>query len=366
MRFREDLYVNGYDMGTSGTITFNIDYSDIISMIAIQFNATNGASGNKNNPIESNVSKIELVDGSDVLWSLPGDVAFAHYNQLTGKQPKQYYSGAISDSQWVVIPIMFGRYLYDPTYAFNPNAFRNPQLKITFDEASIRAAGATGFVSDSFTCSVLYSLVEDGEAPRGFFTAKDIYDYTSLASGDTTIDLPTDYPYRNLMVRAYQAGQWFGTNVSNYKLTCDGGKFVPFDLPTDRWEILHKDRLPSVHRAVYTITDDAETHQLWLGIVNENSIHSHVPGDIATTSSPANGQVTVGHKTHAGAAVNANPVHIFAKGWHPHNLLIYPFGRPDNPEEWFVAPEYNSIKLVLTNANAAAEVNVCLEQVRLY
>ncbi|NIW97369.1 MAG: hypothetical protein GWN13_03820 [Phycisphaerae bacterium] len=366
MRFREDLYVNGYDMGTSGTVSFNVDYSDVISQISIQFNATNGASGNKNNPIESNITSIELVDGSDVLWSLPGDVAFAMYNQVTGKQPKQYYTGAISDGGWVVVPILFGRYLYDPVYGFNPIAFRNPQLKITFDEATIRAAGATGFVSDSFTCSVLYSIMEDVPAPRGFLTAKDVYDYTTLASGDTTIDMPTDYPYRLLMSRVYEAGQWFGTNVSNYKLTCDGGKFVPFDLPTDRWEILHKDRLPMVHRGIYTVCDDGETHQLWLGIVDENSIHSHVAGDIATTSSPANGQVVIGHKTHAGAAVNANPVHMIATGWHPHNLLVYPFGRLDVPEEWFDARAYNSVKFVLTNGNAGAEANVCVQQVRMY
>lgn len=366
MKVREDLYVNGYDMGTSGTVTFNIDYSDIISMIAIQFNGTNGASGNVNNPLELNVSKIELVDGSDVLWSLPGDVAFAYYNQMTGKQPKQYYSGALSDSQWVVVPIQFGRFLYDPVYAFNPNAFRNPQLKITFDEATVRAAGATGFVTDSFTCSVLYSLVEDGPAPRGFFTCKDVYDYTSLASGDTSIDLPTDYVYRSLFVRCFEAGQWFGTNVSDYKLTCDGGKYTVFDLPADRWEIVHKDRLPIVHRGVYTVTNDGDTHQLWIGIVDENSIHSHGGGYIATTSSPANGQVTVAHKNHDGSAVNANPVHMIAYGWHPHNLLIYPFGRSDVPEEWFVSSAYNNIKFVLTNANAGAEVNVCVEQVRMY
>lgn len=366
MRFREDLLVNGYDMGTSGTVTFNIDYSDVISQISIQFNATNGTDGNKNNPVESNISKIELVSGSDVLWSLPGDVAFSLYQQVTGKQPKQNDTGATSGSPWVVIPILFGRFLYDPLYGFNPLAFRNPQLKITFDEATIRAAGTDSFSTDSFTCSILVSLMEDTEPPRAFFTAKDIYEYTSLASGDTTIDMPTDYPYRLLMARAYAAGVWFGTNVSDYKLTCDGGKFVVFDLPTDRWEILAKDRFPMVSRGIYRQAADGETCQLWLGIPFEVSIHNHGGSDIVNAYSPSNGQVQFTKKAHDGSAGAAGPVHILAQGWHPHNVLMYNFGRLDEPAEWFDVRQYNSVKFVLTNDTAGAEVNVCVQQVRPY
>ena len=52
MRIRDYVQEKQYDMGVSGTVTFNLDYTDPISHIDLMFEATNGASGNKNNPIK--------------------------------------------------------------------------------------------------------------------------------------------------------------------------------------------------------------------------------------------------------------------------------------------------------------------------
>lgn len=366
MRFRDDLLTVDYDMGTSGTVSFNVDYSDPISAIVLEFNATNGASGNKNNPIEANISEIQLVDGSDVLWSLPGDVAYGYVTQEYGRQNNQYYSGAISDGQWVVITIPFGRYLYDREYALNPRAHRNPQLKITFDEATIRAAGATGFVSDSFTVTALCVLMEGVEAPRGFLTCKDVYDYTSLASGDTQIDLPTDYIYRQLMLRIYEQGQWFGSNVSHLKLNADGGKFTMFDMGMGWFQDRMFTTYPPVSRGIYTVADDGDTFCTWLGIGLTDATRSHNAGRICTATSHVGSQITTAHKNHDGSAVNAAPIHILVTGWMPQNVLQYNFGRLLVPEEWFDPRVFNSVKLYLTNGNAGAEVNVCLQQLRTY
>lgn len=366
MRFRDDVLSVDYDMGTSGTIQFNLDYSDPISQIYMEFNATNGASGNKSNPIELNITNIEIVDGSEVLWSLPGEVAYGVYTQEYGRQGNQYHSGAANDGQWVVITIPFGRYLYDTVYSFNPNAHRNPQLKITFDEATVRAAGATGFVSDSFTVTVMCALMEDVEAPRGFLMSKDLYDFTTVASGDQQIDLPTDYPYRQLMVRIYELGTWFGSNISNVKLNCDGGKFVPFDMGIGWFQDRMMQTYPPISRGLYTITDHGDAHATFVGVSLTDAIRAHAAGRIATAASVSGSQITVSLVDTGGTPVNASPVHLLFTGWMPHNILMYNFGRLQVPQEWFDARQYNSVKLYLTQGNAAAEVNVCLQQVRPY
>lgn len=366
MKIRDDVLVSQDDMGTSGTKIYNLDYADPISGLDLLIEATNGATDNKNNPIERNVSKIEIVDGGEVLWELPGDVAYALFSQLNGAPPHEYHTGATSDTPYVTIPVRFGRELYDPELALAPRNFRNPQLKITFNEATVNAAGATGFVSDSFNLTILAHLMEEAPAPGGYLMCKDIKEFTSLASGDDTVDMPVDHPWRLLMVRAYEAGVDFRSSISNYKLSCDGGKFIPFDSHVRSL----MDRMAEIFRptwkAGYDVGDDGDTFQTWIGLDIGQAIHSHTASKIVTASSFWPGQFTVNVYTDAGVAANDCTQHWKCDGWCPHNLLLIPFGRLHVLGEYFNAPQYGTVKLYLTQGNEGAEVNVCLQQYRTY
>ena len=306
------------------------------------------------------------MDGSDVLWSLPGDVAYALYTQLNGEHGNEYYTSTPSSTQKCNIVLNFGRFLYDPDYAFNPRAHRNPKLNITFDEATVRAAGATGFVSDSFTVTIISSLMEDIPAPRGYLMCKDVYEYTSLASGDTQIDMPTDYPYRMLITRIYESKVFYATDVNHFKMNVDGGKYTVFDMATVYFRDIMFNRFKPCTRYAYDQTDDGEEHQTWIGFYIDDSIRGHQGNRIVTASSPSSGYISYYVKDNDGVGVDASPVHYSSRGWMPHNTLMYPFGRLDVPEEWFDARQYNSVKLYLTNGGAGAEVNVAVQQVRYY
>lgn len=366
MRIRHDVLEDAGDMGTSGTKLYKLDYQDLISEISIRIAATNGADANQSNPIERNITTIEVVDGAEVLWSLPGDVAYALFTQLAGKPGSTYNTGAVSDSPYVEIPIRFGRFLYDPVLAFDPRKFKNPQLKITFDEATVRAAGATGFVSDSFTASILVHLMESAPAPRGFLMAKDIYDFTSLGSGDERVPMPVDYPYRMIMVRAYESGVAYDATLTSYKLSCDGGKFIPFDMAASYMQDLMTQVFPVVEREGYTRADSGDTLQTWLALNVRQAIHAHSTDMIIMASSFWPSQFTVNYMDGAGVVGSGKSLHWTVAGWAPHNTLFIPFGRPEVIEEWFDAPGYGKINLFLTQGNADAEVNVCLQQYRKY
>ena len=366
MRTRHDVLVSGGDMGTSGTKSYKLDYQDPISEISIRISATTGSSANVNNPIERCISKIEVVDGSEVLWSLPGDVAYALFTQLAGKPGNTYNTGGISDGAYIEIPIRWGRFLWDPVLAFDPRKFKNPQLKITFDEATVRAAGVTGYVSDSFAANIMVHLMENAPAPRGFLMAKMIYDFTSLGSGDEVVPMPTDYPYRMIMVRCYESGQAYDGGIDHYKLNCDGGKFIPFDMSATFVQDLMTQIFPIVEREGYDYGGSGDTFQTWLALNVRQTLHSHTTNNILAASSFWPSQFTANMIDHAGAGVSNKAFHWSVAGWSPHNTMFIPFGRPDVIEEWFNAQGYGKINLNLTQGNAGAEVNVCLQQLRTY
>lgn len=366
MKIRDDVLIVRQDMGTSGTKTHELDYADPISGLDILVEAQNGATSNKSNPVERNISKIEIVDGSDVLWSLPGDVAYSLFSQEYGHPGKEDYVGAGGGYPHVQIPIRFGRELYDPDLALVPANFKNPQLKITFDEATVRAAGADGFLSDSFNLSIVAHLMEEAGSPSGFLMAKDIYDFTTVASGDEKVPMPTDYPWRQLLVRAYESGVFVLSSVTNYKLNCDGGRFFPFDMHSryvaDRMQEFY---MPTSKKG-YSTVDDADVIQTWMALNSGYSIFTHTADRIVGASSFFPSQFTVSCYTDAGVAVDGGAVHWMCEGYAPHNTLFLPFGRLNEMAEWFQAQQYGKVELYLTQANAGAEVNVCVQQLRTY
>lgn len=366
MNVRDDVLEVRDDMGTSGTKTYNLEYTDIISGLDLLIEATNGATSNKSNPVERNITTIEIVDGSDVLWSLPGDVAYALFSQEYGHPPKEDYCGAGGGSPYVQIPIRFGRELYDPQLALDPKKFKNPQLKVTFDEATVRAASATGFSSDSFNLSIVAHLMEKAGVPAGFLMAKDLYDFTTAASGDERVDMPIDYPYRQLMIRVYEAGVFVLSSITNYELNCDGGKFKPFDMHSRYVADRMCEIYPPTSKKGYSTVDDADVIQTWVALEAAASIYGHTSSTIASASSFWPSQFTVQTYTHAGVAVNGQAVHWECEGWAPHNTMFLPFGRLNEMAEWFDAPNYGSVRLYLTQANANAECNVCVQQYRRY
>jgi hypothetical protein len=366
MRFRDNVLEVRKDMGTSGTLTFNLDYADPISQIDLLFEATNGATYNKASPLETCVSKIEVVDGSDVLYSLPGDVAFGTYCHLANRLPKMHRTENASDTPYVVIPIMFGRYLYDQVYAFNPVAHRNPQLKVTFNEATVNAAGNTGFVSDSWNLSIVTRLMEDAAAPRAFLMQKEIETFTSLASGDHVVEMPTDYPYRALIVRAYEANIDCRSSLTGYKLSCDGGKFIPIDYHSRYLEGIMFTHFKQLEVGSVIMASNASNSQHWVGYSYKGAGNAVAQGYIFGASTWGSGRVSSYLTQHDGTAANNVGVTILVNGLAFQNCMIIPFGRLDYPEEWFVAPGYGNVKLYLTQGNAGAEVNVCLQQARLY
>lgn len=366
MRIRDDMLRVQDDMGISGTLIYNIDYSDPISEIELLFEATNGATSNIGNPLEWCIEKIEVVDGSDVLYSMPGDVALALWMHTHNKVPYAFRSEHADAVPQLSVPLGFGRYLYDPMYALNPIAHRNPQLRITFDEAAITAAGATGYVTDSFQLSIQCKLMEGGDAPRGFLMAKDIYDYTTAASGDERIDMPTDYPWRCLAVRVYEAGIDLRTSVTNVELNCDGGRYIVFDKGTQYVVNKMAEQCKPLNIDLEAVLSDGVATEHYVGIAKQGAVGDGTGAYIMGATSWAAGQIAALVKLHDGTTAASQLGFANVSGWAVHNTILVPFGRLDVTEEWFDPRLHNNVRLYLTQGNAGAEVNVAVQQLRPY
>ena len=218
------------DLGASGTKIIDINIKDVISRIVINMFTTNVGTTMAAHPA-ANIEKIEIVDGSDVLFSLTGAQAQGlNFYGRNGKIPytslKTYATG-----QRAIFGIDFGRFLYDPVLAFDPTKFRSPQLKITWDEANAESTTTTN------ECEVLaYIFDEQKVSPTGFLMHKEIYSYTVGTTGYEYIELPTDFIVQQIYAKAFLAPYGITSIWDGFKLSEDNDRRIPVDLTCDELE----------------------------------------------------------------------------------------------------------------------------------
>lgn len=230
MRTRVATILAAEDLGASGTKIIDINIKDVISRITVNFFSTNGGTTIAAHPA-ANIEKIEVVDGSDVLFSLSGfQTQGINFYDHGGKVPytslRTYASG-----QRAIFSIDFGRFLYDPLLAFDPKKFTNPQLKITWDETNAQADTTEN------ECEVLAHIFDEFvPEPGGFLMTKEIYSYTVGTTGYEYIDMPTDYITQQIFAKAFLAPYGMTSIFDAFKLSEDNDKRIPLDLSSDELE----------------------------------------------------------------------------------------------------------------------------------
>lgn len=366
MKTRNLYLENTLTLGDSGTKTINLDMKDPITALQLNFGATNGATSNLGNPIIHNITKVEIVDGSDVLYSMPGHILRGLVSTLAGKVISEYPTEQANDTPIEPLVIPFGRYLYDTEFALNPQAFRNLQLKISWNLANVRAVGATGYVTGSLTLNVIAKLMSEVPAPKGFLMTKDIYDFTSVGAGDERIDMPTDYPYRALAVRVYEISQDLISNITNVKLSIDGDKEIPLDMETGDLRHYMLDYFPILEHSIKVRASNETVIETWMGLSLGGDVSPGASGYILGASEWWKSQLYPWVLTHAGVAANNVVTFLTDRGCCFENTFVYPFGRIMDPETWFNVRGLNSLKLYLTNGDAGAAVDVAVQQYRNY
>jgi len=211
------------DQAIAGTDIFLLPKQGIISNLLMEFQPRSG-SENQDIFVADAVTKVEVIgNGSTVICSLDGrqiQASMAH-DDLKMPPDKEY---SPSGGCWGYFDIRFGRYPGDQKYALDCSKWDSLELKVTYDLAAGGTIGTSGFTTTTAYVSIygLYSPDGAGLAPVGFIKKAEKKTYTTAYENDEDLALPTDYPYRRLLLFAethacytYQAFQYVTIDVNN-------------------------------------------------------------------------------------------------------------------------------------------------------
>lgn len=359
-----------YQLVQTDTQTYDkkLDLTDPISAILLEILCTNGATSNKDNWLTDIVTKIEVVDGSEVLYSVTGIELAALQWYWTKKVPPMFFSEAGGGGQRMRLTIPFGRYLWDPAYAFNPGQYKNPRLHVTFNKAAVRAAAATAFAAgDNIYITAICKVMEGMSAGgSGYLMTKEVASYAQAASGERRIELPTDLTYRMLMVRSALAAKDIDENITDLKLTFDTDKFIMFNRKVAQLDAEELERSGEGAWANNIKRQNENT----VNVIWNKEPRPHPVGNVDDT--PRNlsitwawsGQYALQLYTMGGVAVAADELlWVETFGHSPFSTLPVWFGLQDQPDTWFDPRPFKKMELVLTEAQLAA-ASIVVQQVR--
>lgn len=207
------------------TEIIDVDIKDVISRIVVTAEPDNNPTGANANahPVRC-ITKIELVDGSDVLFSLNGAEAQGVDFYDNGKVPPNimhYLNGNYSE---MIINMNLGRWLFDEEIALDPSRFSNLQLKVSID-----IDGGGDEANDVYLTILAHIFDERVPKPLGFLTTKEQKQYTLANSTHEYTDLPTDYLYRQIFLRAQRYGYGPESQIDTVKISEDSDKRRPLD-----------------------------------------------------------------------------------------------------------------------------------------
>jgi len=343
---------------TAATKTIDINISEMISRIVIEFKGTNNGATPTAHGAKM-VSKIELVDGSDVLYSCSGieSQAVTYYGE--GRLPFMIndYRNDVMNIQ--TFELNFGRWLWDTELALDPTKFKNLQLKITHNKA------LGGSSPDAGNLRVFADVFDEKKiSPRGFLMTKEFYTYTLTSSAHEFIDLPTDYPYRLLIVQSLSAGKQPWEQYNKIKLSIDNDRKVPINnLSTSDLLKLWRPTEPIVEEICGTGTGSAVTHYTTFTFETYLTILGF---DAATTTAYCN--QSYGGKADI-AFDSAEHFQGHVVGLAPHGALALQLWDKDSISDYFQAQNYGSVRLDLTAGSSVGSSSTCevvIQQLRTY
>ena len=348
---------------TAATKTIDLDVVNPISRIHIVFKPTNVSpvTAMTGHPALC-LSKVEIVDGSDVLFSADGMGLRAAAFYGTGEPFADVLDYNSGSECMFEAPIYFGRKLWDPMLALDPTRFKNVQLKITHNRALGGAAPASAKLAvfaDLFDEKVI--------SPQGFLMTKELYSYLPSASAHQYIDLPTDYPYRLIMEGGISSGKMPQWRIAKVKLSEDYDRKLPVP-ETDMLYLL---------QGIVKMYPRIQEHLIIIAFSSGVRVPI-TPGyeGFATGSGYGNHQHTISFGNGGGgdipaytAAAEGEAHWANVGGWCPHNYVLLPTGDKDNIEDFYDPMKLKSLRLDLladSSPGASDAIKVVIQQMRRY
>lgn len=347
-----------------GSLPIPINLKDPIMDLYVRMYATNGGTSNVSNNIIDVLAGIDVIDGSDVLFSLDAEeiMALSYYHY------KESISMGIDERPDVVqsttfkIPFGIGR--MHPELALDPKQFNNPTIVLHWNLNGRTAMGATGFLTNTLYVSIMADVIDEAPSPpTGFLMHKQIREYTTPVSGTMPTVLPSDYAYRTLFVRSFLADTCPKILTTKAKHDLNEDKYIPFEIMSIDWMEWLKEWYGVWHQGYwyFVVLAAAETRNPYLRGNLSASITASATATEVFLASLANCQLNINS-----AGTGSVAMHVKADGSNPFETFAWPYGDPDDPEEWLQIEDTDKSRLRLTHGPDAGKAYVFLTQHRTY
>jgi len=344
----------------AGTKLIPIRLREPISRIALKFNVTKSLQAMTDHPA-ADITKIELVDGSDVLHATTGfeNQALCIFDR---KVPSMLEGvSLINVPQDSMYGIDFGRWLFDPELAFDPTKFSMPQLKVTYNSL-LSDTGATLPKLQALA----YVFDEKPVSPIGFLMSKEHHSENAPASATAFkyVELPLDYPYRRIMVRAFLVNYPPEHTISAVKIDEDNEKRIPFDVDVEDYCELSRARWQQVVDHMHV--NPAIASQYYF--VTPSNYFASVAG--LCTSPTAHYNIALG-RTGGRVYITSDEVTTIlgqAMGWCPNHCFDFECGDPNDIADWYDVTRVGNLRLKLAGGGAGitGTYQVVIQQLRRY
>ena len=357
-KYRQSNLLAAKSITTAGTEIVPINVRDPISRITIKTALTNASWTPTGHPAVA-VTKVELVDGADVLHSMRGcyTAAVAFYGSK--KQPFMYANYTDNGIAVATHPIYFGRRLWDPVLAFDPKRFTNPQLRITHNYA------LGGAAPDAATLEVWADLFDENPpTPMGFLSAKSIWSKTLVASATDYVDLPNDMPIRFVYPAAFSNVEEPDINIDNIKLTEEHDK-----------RTIYEASVLNILQQIETLWPNFEEWMEGRGLTATDITFYLAPQKDLTIALDSSQDVDSyrnqiwtggGIRKINCAATQTIMGRVFGRC--PFGVIPVPMGEPDDIDSWWDVTKLGNARIKMTTGagSTAAQYELLIEQLRKY
>lgn len=357
MKIRDVYLFNQQTLNDSDTVTYTLPKTLKILFLRVQYSNTNGATSNTVGRLNGMVTKLSVIDGSNVLWSLSMRENQALNFHQNKRMPFQQLSQAAAATVMEEAIIDFRRYDGDTSWYLDTSSYTNPQLQFTH---AFTISASAGFATGQGKLTVIARVIDSGAPARtGQTMAKELDSFASTSAGDHTTDLPLDYPISSIMVLNPVDANTADHYLSNFKLTADTDSFIPvnesvLDLlrRNANDEISAYQEQDALNSTTYTVLGDFYFR-----------VSSSV-GEAGATAKAICTVVTANQAAGVGTTGETGVVTFTSDGWAPHASMIYKFGDGIDPNSAFQPQGVGKFQLKLTNQNTGATVKVVTVQQR--
>jgi len=358
MNYRFVTIMPNQTFGISGTHIQPIRTKDPISVLRFSLRVTVAGGPHINHNLAA-FTKIEIVDGSDLILSLSGDQMDALHYFDTGKigNPQVYqYQNSLHVSETA---IHFGRFPFDEQLVLDPKKFDNLQLRVTYNGALADATASAVQIHATADC-----FDEKMISPIGFFQNREYQRHTPTDDSIVEVELPVDLPIRTLIVQPFQVGVQAAAMMANVRLDEDNDKRIICDFTEDRLQAYQMAVYPEIFQKFLAAAEGAA---LPFFVAPHNGCYTFCQN--ADTRNGEMGGDGHGGKQWVITATNTEKLYGHVGGFVPYGCYAIPMGKRNEIDDWYDTSKVGDLRLRITggaDVGAAPVTRTVLQQLRRY